>query len=88
MLKNILKFTVAGVLALGLSACNDSKENKETKVEVKNTVIKIGATPVPHVEILEAVKPLLKAKGYDLKIVEFTYFKRWIKRKSKNIFNS
>ena len=38
----------------------------------ENTIIKIGATPVPHVEILEAVKPLLKAKGYDLEIVEFT----------------
>ena len=72
MFKNILKFTVASILAFGLSACNDSKENKETKAEVKNTVIKIGATPVPHVEILEAVKPLLKAKGYELKIVEFT----------------
>ena len=74
MLKNILKFTLAGVVALGLAAC-DSKETKkveETKVEAKQTVIKIGATPVPHVEILEAVKPLLKAKGYDLEIVEFT----------------
>ena len=74
MLKNILKFTLAGVVALGLAAC-DSKETKkveETKVEAKKTTIKIGATPVPHVEILEAVKPLLKAKGYDLEIVEFT----------------
>ena len=74
MLKNILKFTIAGAVALGLAAC-DSKETKkveETKVEAKQTVIKIGATPVPHVEILEAVKPLLKAKGYDLEIVEFT----------------
>ena len=74
MLKNILKFTLAGVVALGLAAC-DSKETKkveETKVEAKQTIIKIGATPVPHVEILEAVKPLLKAKGYDLQIVEFT----------------
>ncbi len=74
MLKNILKFTLAGVVALGLTACNEkeTKEVKETKTEVKNTIIKIGATPVPHVEILEAVKPLLKAKGYDLEIVEFT----------------
>ena len=74
MLKNILKFTIAGAVALGLAAC-DSKETKkveETKVEAKKTTIKIGATPVPHVEILEAVKPLLKAKGYDLEIVEFT----------------
>ena len=74
MLKNILKFTLAGVVALGLTACNEkeTQEVKETKTEVKNTIIKIGATPVPHVEILEAVKPLLKAKGYDLEIVEFT----------------
>lgn len=74
MLKNILKFTLAGVVALGLTACNEKETKKveETKVEVKNTLIKIGATPVPHVEILEAVKPILKAKGYDLQIVEFT----------------
>ena len=75
MLKNILKFTVATAIVLGLAACNDSEESKkavEKKVEVKQTTIKIGATPVPHVEILEAVKPLLKAKGYDLEIVEFT----------------
>jgi D-methionine transport system substrate-binding protein len=75
MLKNILKFTLASVLALGFSACNDSKESKEvkeTKVEKKEIVIKVGATPVPHAEILEAVKPILKAKGYDLQIVEFT----------------
>ena len=75
MLKNILKFTVAGAIALGLTACTDSKESKETKQvkgEEKQTVIKVGATPVPHSEILEAVKPLLKAKGYDLEIVEFT----------------
>jgi D-methionine transport system substrate-binding protein len=75
MLKNILKFTLASALALGFSACNDSKESKEvkeTKVEKKDIVIKVGATPVPHAEILEAVKPILKAKGYDLQIVEFT----------------
>ena len=75
MLKNILKLTMVGAIALGFTACNDSnesKENKEVKVETKQTIIKIGATPVPHVEILEAVKPLLKAKGYDLQIVEFT----------------
>ncbi|PIF03897.1 MAG: methionine ABC transporter substrate-binding protein [Arcobacter sp.] len=35
-------------------------------------VIKVGATPVPHSEILQAAKPLLKTKGYELKIVEFT----------------
>lgn len=33
---------------------------------------KIGATPVPHAEILEYVQPLLKEKGYTFEIVEFT----------------
>lgn len=36
-----------------------------------NETLSIGATPVPHVEILEVVKPDLKAQGIDLKIVEF-----------------
>lgn len=33
--------------------------------------IKVGATPVPHAEILNFVKPILKKEGYNLKIVEF-----------------
>ncbi|MBO5567177.1 MAG: MetQ/NlpA family ABC transporter substrate-binding protein [Succinivibrio sp.] len=33
--------------------------------------VKIGATPVPHAEILEFIKPTLKAQGLDLTIVEF-----------------
>ncbi len=71
MYKNILKFAIVGTIALGLTACTSSEEKKEnTKVE--KTLIKIGATPVPHSEILEVVKPLLKEKGYDLQIVEFT----------------
>ncbi len=34
--------------------------------------IKVGATPVPHADILNLVKDDLKAEGIDLKIVEFT----------------
>lgn len=37
----------------------------------KNT-IKVGASPVPHSEILEEAKTLLKKEGYNLEIVEFT----------------
>ena len=36
------------------------------------TRLKVGATPVPHAEILEAVKPILAAKGIALEIIEFT----------------
>ena len=51
---------VAAVLILNLD--KDSEE----------TVLKVGATPVPHAEILEFVKPLLAEKGIVLEIVEFT----------------
>ncbi len=35
-------------------------------------VLKIGATPVPHAEILNFIIPKLKEKGIDLQVVEFT----------------
>ncbi len=35
-------------------------------------VIKIGATPKPHAEILEQVKDQLKDDGYTLEIIEYT----------------
>ncbi|MEG2931075.1 MAG: MetQ/NlpA family ABC transporter substrate-binding protein, partial [Ruthenibacterium sp.] len=34
-------------------------------------VLKVGASPAPHAEILEAAKPLLAAEGITLEIVEF-----------------
>jgi D-methionine transport system substrate-binding protein len=33
--------------------------------------VKIGASPVPHVEILEFIKPFLAEKGFDLEIISF-----------------
>ncbi|WP_294151092.1 MetQ/NlpA family ABC transporter substrate-binding protein, partial [uncultured Selenomonas sp.] len=33
--------------------------------------LKVGATAVPHAEILEQAKPLLAKEGIDLQIVEF-----------------
>lgn len=35
-------------------------------------LLKIGATPRPHAEILELIKPLAEAKGLEIKIIEFT----------------
>ncbi len=34
--------------------------------------LKVGATPVPHAEILNLIKPDLAAVGIDLKVIEFT----------------
>lgn len=34
--------------------------------------LKIGASPVPHADILKVVQPELAKKGIDLKIIEFS----------------
>ncbi|MBU8683387.1 methionine ABC transporter substrate-binding lipoprotein MetQ [Bacillus haynesii] len=57
----------AGVLAAcGSSSSEGDKDSK---------VITVGATPTPHAEILEEAKSLLKEKGYELKIKNFTDYK-------------
>ena len=55
-----MKKLLLSVAALALSFSSNAAET-----------LTIGATPVPHVEILEVVKPDLKSQGIDLKIVEF-----------------
>lgn len=50
-----------------------STEPTETPSESAELVkIVVGASPTPHAEILEAIKPVLAEQGYDLEIVEFT----------------
>lgn len=53
----------SAVLALSLSVPALAQQNQ---------VIRIGASPGPHAEILEKVKPLAAKKGLELKIVEFS----------------
>lgn len=64
------KIALGLLLALGVtaSACGA----KAAEPVATTTKVKVGATPVPHAEILEAAKPLLLAKGFELEIVEFT----------------
>jgi len=38
----------------------------------QKVVLKVGATPVPHAEILNVIKPMLEKEGIDLQIQEFT----------------
>ena len=52
-----------------LTACGGGQQGSDTP---KNAVtLKIGATPVPHAEMLENIKSDLKEKGINLEIVEF-----------------
>ena len=66
MKKKIVSILVL-ILALGsvlaLTGCG-SKDDDEK-------VIKVGATPAPHAEVLEVVKEKLAEDGYTLEIVEY-----------------
>jgi len=59
--KRILSIAIAALLALSFTACADSGKT-----------LKIGATPAPHAEILEVVKPILAEKGIEMEITIFT----------------
>ncbi|GAB6108097.1 MetQ/NlpA family ABC transporter substrate-binding protein [Fusibacter bizertensis] len=55
------------ILILAISAFSGC-----AKKETEENILKVGATPVPHSEILEFIKPILAAEGITLEIVEFT----------------
>ena len=65
--------TLAATLLI--TGCGGGGEPAKTdggeKPATKEVTLKIGATPVPHAEILEQIKPDLKEKGITLEIVEF-----------------
>lgn len=73
-MKKLLTFILSISIAAGLTGCTTKTEqavNKSTSTSEDKKVIKVGATPVPHAEILEVVKPLLAKEGYTLEIKEF-----------------
>lgn len=55
-------------LTLILAGCSSADEGKGAD-ETKS--VKVGATAVPHAEILEHIKPKLAEKGIDMEIVVF-----------------
>ncbi|MGL4522507.1 MAG: MetQ/NlpA family ABC transporter substrate-binding protein [Bacilli bacterium] len=59
-MKRSLAVVLTGVLSLGLAACGQSEDK-----------LVVGASVVPHAEILEHVKPLLEEKGIELEIKTF-----------------
>ena len=53
--------------ALLFTGCTKAPASADT-----NPILKVGATPVPHAEILNFIKPQLESQGIKLEIVEFT----------------
>ncbi len=55
-------------IAMVAAGCGGSDKSADSK----NVVLKIGATPVPHAEILNHIKPVLAKDGIELQVVEFS----------------
>ena len=69
-MKNLKLFlTLICATALLFTGCAAAAE---TPVENTQQVIKVGATPVPHAELLELIKDNLAEENITLEIVEFT----------------
>ncbi|MGP4061389.1 MetQ/NlpA family ABC transporter substrate-binding protein [Halobacillus sp. H74] len=73
-MKNIWTGALALLFVLVLTACGSSEDNTSGSEEggsEGSSEIKVGATSVPHAEVLEEAKPLLEEKGITLTIEEY-----------------
>ena len=63
--RSLISLCVCAIAAGGLlTACSDSS--------TQNGVLKVGASPVPHADILKAAQPMLAKEGVKLEVIEFT----------------
>jgi D-methionine transport system substrate-binding protein len=71
-MKKWFKVVFMLVMAIALAACGTSEEGTEGGSGDEGTKkLVVGASNVPHAEILEEAKPLLEEKGIELEIVTF-----------------
>lgn len=61
--RRLVGFLASGAMCLGLAGLASAQQPD---------VIKVGVTPGPHVQILEAVKPIAAKRGLTIQIVEFS----------------
>ncbi|MEA5012310.1 MAG: MetQ/NlpA family ABC transporter substrate-binding protein [Angelakisella sp.] len=79
-MKKLLALTVALLLTVSAVGCGSSASSSSAAPSSQaasseapaNVVLKVGASPAPHAEILESVKEALAAQGITLEITEFT----------------
>lgn len=81
-MKHTIKLVAASLaLALAFTACGSSASSSAPAASSAassapassgtSVTLKVGASPAPHAEILEHVKPLLAEQGINLEIVQF-----------------
>jgi D-methionine transport system substrate-binding protein len=68
MKKTLVSLLVAGALVLAFNQTVEAKGNSQKS----GSSLSIGATPVPHAELLNLIKDDLAAQGITLKVVEYT----------------
>lgn len=59
------------VASIMLTACGGGGQQTGGGDTQKEVTLKIGATPVPHAEMLEEIKPDLKEKNITLEVIDF-----------------
>lgn len=70
--KKLFAFTATAILGAALLIGGCGSDKQDTKADNGQVTLKVGATPVPHAEILNDIKPLLAKQGINLEVVEFT----------------
>jgi D-methionine transport system substrate-binding protein len=68
MKKTLISLLVAGALVLALNPNVEARGNPAAS----GATLTVGATPVPHAELLNLIAADLAAQGITLKVVEFT----------------
>lgn len=64
-MKRIISILVALLMVLTLMACGKTAANK-------SDAIIVACSPVPHAEIMNEIVPMMKEKGFDLVVKEFS----------------
>ena len=62
-LKKLSLLAASALLAVAFLAAGCGSDSASSGSSSKNTTVTVGATPVPHGEILNEIKPLLAKEG-------------------------
>ena len=67
-----LLVALLALVSLAVVAAGCGGGDKKDAPAEKKVTLKVGATAVPHAEILNDIKPLLAKEGVDLQVIEFS----------------
>jgi D-methionine transport system substrate-binding protein len=71
-MKKVFSLIIIALAAFVLAACGGAKDDSaDNGGEKGNKKLVVGASAVPHAEVLDAAKPLLEEKGIDLEVQVF-----------------